>query len=162
MRVIALYTPAAEALTSDIRNLINNHMVRANTYNSDADINEEWELAYAGLTDYTEVYIPEPGDGRFTDRNRFRIDGDGYMNEVHDLREKYSADICILLSECQYTSKCGGVAAAIDATPSNAFCLAHVVSWTIGSFEHEIGHLLGGGHPIGYSPYTYGHGMHIP
>ncbi len=159
MRVIALYTPAAEALTSDIRNLINNHMERANTYNSDAEVNEEWELAYAGLTNYTEAYVPGV-DQRFTDRNRFRIDGDGFMDEVHDLRDTYSADVCILLTECQYVDSgwCGGVAAAIDAAPSTAFCLAHVVSWTIGSFEHEIGHLLGGGHPNDYSPYTYGHG----
>ncbi len=159
LRIIALYTPAAEALTSDIMNLINNHITRANRYNDEADVNQKWELAYAGLTNYDEYYI-DPGDGRWTDRDRFRIDGDGYMDEVHDLREKYSADVCILISECQYTTACGGIAADIDADINSAFCLAHAKSWTISSFEHEIGHLLAGEHDNYHSssPYTYNHG----
>ena len=49
-----------------------------------------------------------------------------------------------------------------DVGFDDAFALCHTYSWYISSFAHEIGHLLGGGHPIGYSPYTYGHGMHIP
>ncbi len=164
LRIIALYTPAVDALVSDIRNLINNHINRANRYNEEADVNQKWELAYAGITSYDEYYI-DPGDGRFTDLFYFRADTDGHMDEVHDLREKYSADVCILISECQYTTACGGVAVRVDATNSSeAFCLAHAKSWQISSFEHEIGHLLAGGHDDGSapSPYAYGHGYVSP
>ena len=161
MRLIVLYTPAIDAIVGDILTMIQNTVVESNIILSNTLVNEEWELAYAGLTNYTEAYDPD-GDSRHTDLRRFRVDGDGYMDEVHDLRERYSADICVLLSECQYTSQCGGVASGWDVGFDDAFALCHTYSWYISSFAHEIGHLLGGGHPIGYSPYTYGHGMHIP
>lgn len=66
MRLIVVYTPAIDAIVSDIRNMINHHILEANTFLEDADVFETWELAYAGLTDYEEEYIPD-GDGRFTD-----------------------------------------------------------------------------------------------
>ncbi|MFW6326727.1 MAG: hypothetical protein ACOC2F_00285 [Bacteroidota bacterium] len=79
MRLIVVYTPAIDAIVSDIRNMINHHILEANTFLEDADVFETWELAYAGLTDYEEEYIPD-GDGRFTDLNRFRGTTDGYMD----------------------------------------------------------------------------------
>ena len=89
------------------------------------------------------------------------------MDEVHDLREKYSADVCVLLSECQDTNgHCGGIASDIPAnTPAWAFCLVHADSWGAvpnRMFPHEIGHLLGCRHPsdTGTSPSVYCHGYY--
>lgn len=117
MRILLLYTPNAEAFFSDILNSIQHVFDVANEYLANSLVDETYELAYAGLTNYTEYTI---GDGRYTDINRFRIDGDGYMDEVHDLRDKYSADVCVLLSDCQSNNgQCGGIAATIDSnTPS--------------------------------------------
>lgn len=164
MRILVLYTPNAEAYFSDILNSIEHVINVANEYLGNSLVDETYELAYAGLTNYTEYTV---GDGRYTDINRFRIDGDGYMDEVHDLRDKYSADVCVLLSECQSTTgQCGGIAATIDAnTPSWAFCLVHAETWGAVPnrlFSHEIGHLLGCRHDNDgtSSPYAYGHGYH--
>lgn len=161
MRIIVLYTPDAESYTSDILTSINSVIYNANVYLANSLVDETWELAYVGLTNYTE----STGDSRYTDNYRFRIDGDGYMDEVHDLREKYSADVCVLVSECQSPSNCGGIAATIDAnTPSWAFCLVHIRPWgeiNAKLFCHEIGHLLACRHQNDpYStPYAYGHGL---
>ncbi len=165
MRILVLYTPAAEAAMSDIQNSIQHAINLSNQYMANSLVSETWELAYSGLT----IYYEYPGDGRIIDRNRFRNNGDGYMDEVHNLREKFSADVCVLISKCMESGSCGGIAYAIDAaTPANAFCLVHSQYLQIGNdntvFPHEIGHLLACRHEndVSATPYAYGHGYAIP
>lgn len=104
MRILVLYTPAAEAAMSDIQNSIQFIINQSNQYMVNSNVSETWELAYSGLTDYEET----PGNGRYTDLYNFRADTDIFMNEVHDLREKYSADVCVLISKCMDQGNCGG------------------------------------------------------
>ena len=88
------------------------------------------------------------------------------MDEVHALRNKYSADVCVLLiNDSQYC----GLAPGIGVTEDKAFCVVSTFSTcatTNYSFGHEIGHLLGCDHdPLnesGYTPFAYGHGYVNP
>lgn len=161
IRVLVLYTPNAPSspLVSNIKNTILTAVAYANQSFVNSQIEYQIELVYAGQTNYTES-----GDID-TDLSRFRNTGDGYMDEVHTLRNKYSADVCVLLNYI-YNNYCG-VAACIGATAANAFCVVNTdcdVSYY--SFAHEIGHLLGcrhdPSHDSGTTPFAYGHGYVHP
>ena len=84
------------------------------------------------------------------------------MDEVHTLRNKYSADVCVLLiSDNEYC----GLASGIGTTAANAFCVVSTYSTCATSnysFAHEIGHLMGCRHDPFVdnttTPFAYGHG----
>ncbi len=160
IRVLVLYTPTAPTSysVSNIKNTILTAVELTNQSFINSQINYRIELVYAGQTDYTE-------SGFSTDLTRFRVPGDGYMDEVHILRNKYSADICVLLvRDPEY---CG--LAYVGVTENNAFCVVSTNSTcatTNYSFGHEIGHLLGCRHDpavdSGTTPFAYGHGYVNP
>jgi hypothetical protein len=159
IRVLVLYTPNVQSSVSNIKNTILTAVALTNQSFINSNINYQIELVYAGQTNYTEA-------GYSTDLSRFRIAGDGYMDEVHTLRNKYSADICVLLN---YTTGVCGVATGIGVTAANAFCLVSTYSTCATSnysFGHEIGHLLGCRHDPyvdnSTTPFAYGHGYVNP
>ena len=159
IRVIVLYTPNAQSSVSNIKNTALTAVALTNQSFINSQINYQIELAYVGRTNYTE-------SGYSTDLSRFRITGDGYMDEVHTLRNKYSADVCVLLT---YESGVCGVATGIGVTAANAFCVVSTYSTCATSnysFGHEIGHLLGCRHDPyvdnSTTPFAYGHGYVHP
>jgi len=159
IRVLVLYTPRAQSSVSNIKNTILTAVALSNESFTNSQINFQIELAYSGLTNYTEL-------SSSTDLSRFRISGDGFMDEVHTLRNKYSADVCVLLL---YNEDYCGEASGIGVTAANAFCVVSTFSTCATSnysFAHEIGHLLGCRHDphmdSNTTPYAYGHGYINP
>ncbi len=157
IRVLVLYTPNAlsSPLESNIKNTILTEVTFANQSFVGSQINYQIELVYVGQTNYTE------SGNMITDLTRFTDTGDGYMDEVHTLRNRYSADVCVLLNNIPLDLNGAGV---VGATATNAFCVVNnyydVLDY---SFSHEIGHLLGCNHEnSANTSFAYGHGYVNP
>ncbi len=160
IRVLVLYTSSAESYNSNIKASIQHAVDLTNESFANSDIYYRMELAYAGKTNYTE------SNNHRRDLRRFRNQSDGYMDEVHTLRNKYAADVCVLV--CYDVDYPCGRAFRIGASIDNAFCMVDASSCLTAnySFGHEIGHLLGCRHDMSsdalITPYAYAHGYINP
>ena len=97
-------------------------------------------LVHAYQTDYVE-------EGEHFDHVwRFADKGDGYMDEIHPLRDKYRADVAVLIVD---DPKGCGLATRVYADAEEAFAVVHhecaVASYSV---AHEIGHLIGARHDL--------------
>lgn len=156
LRILALYTTAAKNARGGknaIENTIQLSIDAMNTALTNSLINYQTELVYMEETSYAE-------QGFFTDVKNFQIKDDGYLENVHQLKEQFAADICVLIvDESDYC----GLSRAIKSCINYSFC---VVNWdcAVGyySLAHEIGHLIGCRHNQNIDnaivPYGYGHG----
>ena len=155
IKILVLYTSNAAYSVSNIVNTALLAEELSNQSFANSGIYCKIEIVYIGKTDYVE-------SSSSTDVTRFRETNDGYMDEVHSLREKYAADVCVLLTD--YNLSTCGRADTIKASRGKAFCVvqAYYCSTTYYSFIHEIGHLMGCRHNPENdgtnSPYEYGHG----
>jgi hypothetical protein len=119
--------------------------------------NIKLRLAHAYQTDYEE-----DKDGEHFDHLYRMVDkGDGYMEEVHALRDKYRADVVVLIVDDP--TGCG-LATRVFADASDAFAVVHhECAATSYSLAHEIGHLIGARHDTSIdknmTPFAYGHGF---
>ena len=99
-------------------------------------------LVHAYQTDYVES-----GD-QFVHLWRFADKGDGYMDEIHDLRDRYQADVAVLIVDD--ADGCGQ-ATRVGADEDEAFAVVHHACAKANfSLVHEIGHLIGASHERGY------------
>jgi peptidyl-Asp metalloendopeptidase len=111
-------------------------------------------LVHAYQTDYVEE------GAHFDHVWRFADNGDGYMEEIHGLRDKYRADVAILIVD---DPKGCGLATRVHADADEAFAVVHhECASTTHSIAHEIGHLIGARHDLSLdrtmTPFPYGHG----
>jgi hypothetical protein len=140
--VLVMYTPIAmnaaggvEAITNEIELAV----AVANAAYEASGIDTRLHLVHCGLTDYAE-------DGSYSEHlPRFQTQYDGYMDEVHGLRDEYGADlVSLFVDDGEY---CGQ--AYRMGTPSWGFApyAFSVTTWycAVGnkSFAHEIGHNQG-------------------
>jgi Metallo-peptidase family M12 len=99
-------------------------------------------LVHAYQTDYVES-----GD-QFVHLWRFADKADGYMDEVHELRDRYRADVAVLVVDD--ADGCG-LATRVEADEDEAFAVVHHACAKANfSLVHEIGHLIGASHERGY------------
>jgi hypothetical protein len=160
VRLLVAFTPAAESGAvglgySNIKLFIQQVISETNQTYLNSRVGHRVSLAAAIRVSYSET-------GNFdTDLSRFRSTSDGYMDEVHTYRNRYTADVGVLLLD--NASFCGLVS-GIGSSASTAFCAVHF-SCALGNytFRHEIGHLHGCRHnPESdgtLTPYAYGHGF---
>jgi len=111
-------------------------------------------LVHAYQTDYVEE------GAHFDHLWRFADADDGYMEEIHALRDKYRADVALLIVD---DAKGCGLATRVHADADEAFAVVHQDCAALTySVAHEIGHLIGARHEISMdktlTPFAYGHG----
>jgi hypothetical protein len=155
--LIIAYTKKAASHYDDIaRDLIDVAVAEANQSFRDSGIdNVRVKLVHAYETDYEE------NGSHFDHVYRFRNKGDGYMDEIHELRDKSGADVAALLVDDPMGC---GLSIRVAADKGDAFtALHHECAATMYSLAHEIGHLIGARHDRALDdtdrPFPYGHGF---
>jgi hypothetical protein len=142
--VIVAYTSNAARNYSDIkRELIEFAIEEANESFRVSNLGHiKLRLVHAYQTSYAEVGTHFDHVWRFADK------GDGYMDEIHGLRDRYHADVAILVVD---DAKGCGLATRVQADADEAFAVVHhecaATSYTL---AHEVGHLIGARHELGY------------
>ncbi|HZH43886.1 MAG TPA: M12 family metallo-peptidase [Lysobacter sp.] len=158
IRVAVMATNAAvAAYGGDMRALVDLAIAESNQGYANSNVGINLVLASYSTTSYRER-------GMSRDLSRFRTVGDGYMDEIHTIRNNTGADVAMLVGNDG--SACG-LASGIGSTASTAFA---TVYWDCAtgyySFAHEIGHLQSARHDPAAdptnTPYAYGHGYRAP
>ena len=165
IRVIVAYTPAAKieldrafgTTRPGISSFVAQAILAADRSYRVNNVGLDVELAHLYETDYEEQDIT-------TDRDRFVRDRDGFMDDVHRLRNRYLADVAVLLRK---RAKHCGLAGAIGATAQTAFAVVdHGCAIRYLTFVHELGHLHGAWHnpeiKCCNDAFRYGHGYIQP
>jgi len=115
-----------------------------------SNVNQRINLVYAGQVTYDEGTNPDFG----TTLDRLTGKVDGYMDNVHSLRDAYSADLVSLVIEG--TQYCG--IAWLMNSPSVSFesdafsVVAQSCATGYYSFAHELGHNMGSRHDVYVDP----------
>ncbi|MCM1034826.1 MAG: T9SS type A sorting domain-containing protein [Paludibacter sp.] len=132
INLLILYTSAVktewENNVKDIFNLVVKGIYDANISFINSNIAAKVQLVYLGKTNYNE------SNSSFKqDNDRLAENGDGYLDEVKVLRERYSADICILLVDdddlCDRAHRIG-------ADAQQAFCTVYANFRHCSTFPH--------------------------
>ena len=149
VRILALYTQAAENFDSNVVNEIQHAADQMNQSFLNSGIYGFIEIVYVEKTDYVEntdvkFYDLTPVE---SDLARFYLKNDGYMDNVHKLRDDFSADICVLITDIPKKFQSSGWALRLKAKPDFAFANVSISTMTRKfTFAHEIGHLFGAQH----------------
>ena len=115
--VLIVYTPAAVEHAGGeaaMNTLIAAAMQQANEVHQNSDTQVYLNLVHAVQTDYTEV-------GAEADLYNLTDLGDGFMDEVHALRDQYQADFVCLFEFLEGVTGVGWQLGDPDGSPQNAF-----------------------------------------
>ena len=152
--VLVVYTPSGRRSAGGhqgIRTLIELLVQETNQAYSDSDVRQRIRLVAATEVDY------ELHDFAEEDLRRLTGKADGHMDEVHQIRHLYAADLVLLFRPF------GGGMAWIAEDPAAGTAESYgfsVSNWHV--FAHELGHNMGLRHhrsdDAGNLPYPYSHG----
>ncbi len=166
--VLVVYTAAAltgAGGTTAMNALIQLAINETNQSYINSNITQRVRLVHSEQVAYTETGNLCDGTGN-SDLYRLQNPSDGYMDNVHTLRNTYGADVVVLLVENggSYCG-CGFIQAVVSASFENYAFVTVARNCATGyySFGHEMGHLMGARHDwyvdsTNNSPYTYNHG----
>ncbi|HEU0300845.1 MAG TPA: M12 family metallo-peptidase [Longimicrobium sp.] len=156
VNVMVVYTASAASAAGNISSKIQLAVDETNQSYVNSGVNITMNRVHTAQVTYSET-----GKSFSTHVNNLKGTTDGQMDNVHSLRNTYAADVVVLVVN---DSEACGIAAAIKATATSAFAVAHYTCITgYYSFAHEVGHLQGARHdryvdPTN-TPYQYGHGF---
>ena len=124
----------------DTKNEINNAVAGANLCFRNSEVQIHLRLVHIYETDY------EPTGNLDLDLERLTQKDDGFLDDIHNLRDQYGADIVTLLST---DSDMGGLANTLSY-PSSSFedsafnvCVWDQIGAPVFTLAHEIGHNMG-------------------
>lgn len=140
--ILIVYTPAAAAWSlaneTNINNTIGLIIANSNLVLQNSDTYVQLELVHSEQVSYVEL-------NNNNDLYNLQNSSDGIMDNVHDLRNTYCADLVMLLEEISFTGGLGYTMNSTFGISSFAFSLVRVQQASNSSYTpiHEIGHNLG-------------------
>ncbi len=149
--VLIVYTPAARTWagsTANVNNMINTSIQQANAVLQNSQTGITLRLVHTAEVTYTE-------SGNSTDIGRLRNPSDGYMDNVHALRNQYNADLVALFNSSGNAHSWGGVASLYQkqgypswewAAENLAFSVSNIQGYDKLLPIHEWGHNFGADH----------------
>jgi hypothetical protein len=155
--ILVLYTPAARdgaGGVPEIENAITFGWGPLDQGAFQSEIDIDFRIVGKVEISYTET------GSMGTDLANLRVPDDGIMDEAHDLRDQYMADIVMLVVSAG--DVCGianiGVAPGNTPTPQNAFGVVGRACMPVPTmaFAHEVGHIMGLRHGWDESPCANG------
>jgi peptidyl-Asp metalloendopeptidase len=162
--VLVVYTPAVQAIygAQGAEALVEQAVAEANQAYANSGMTTRLNLVLSYATDYIES-----GD-MGTDLSRLKSNGDGFMDELQQLRDMYGADVVSLIENDP--ASCGIAYRMASLSTSFSFSAFSVVHHSCAtgyySFAHEIGHNQGAHHDAanatGTAIYPYAYGYQAP
>jgi hypothetical protein len=160
--VLVVYTATARIAaggTTAMETLIDLAVAESNQSYNNSSVVQHLRCVHKAEIVYSEV-----GFDWSTALNRLTNNGDGYMDNVHTLRNTYCADHVVMI--CEDTAWCGlawMMSTVSTSFRDNAFALVSRTCATgYYSFAHELGHNMGCRHDwyvdTQTTPYEYAHG----
>lgn len=142
--VMIVYTENAAKWAEDneggIENVINEAHERSNIVADNSDLGIDFELVHTGQVDYQE-------DNSRADLERLTNPQDGYMDEVHQWRLEYGADLVSLFADFDYIGGMGWLLDEADGRTDAGFSMSAVQRASDTHVHiHEMGHNMGAGH----------------
>jgi hypothetical protein len=161
--ICVFYTPNARngaGGTAAVEVAILGAITQANEGHRESGAPIEFRLVHMAETTYTEV-------GSSTDLSRFRSSTDGFMDEVHGLRNDHGADLMHLVIEppagfCGVGYLLGSLSTGFE---SSAFAVTVRTCIPNRTLTHECGHNIGCHHDLanaGAAIYPYSYGYRTP
>lgn len=163
--VMVVYTPAARAGAGGataMDSLIQLAVDETNQSYANSGITQRIRLVHKAEVAYTES--GNFCNGNDSDLERLRGTSDGYMDEVHAMRDAYGADLVSLIVESGDACGCAYLMTSVSTSfaPSAFSVVERDCATGYYSFGHELGHNMGANHDwyvdSGTAPFPYAHG----
>ena len=142
--IMIVYTPAARVWSQSeggIDNIIASIMSKSKLVLDNSNVQITLNLVHSREVNYTE------SGSSNTDLNRITRASDGYMDEVHQWRNQYGADLVVFLTKVDDTGGLGWLLSSSSGSSGYAFSITRIQqasrTYTV---IHEIGHNMGLGH----------------
>ncbi len=165
--VLVVYDQAARAAaggTSAMQTLITLAVTESNAGYSNSGVSQRIRLVHSAEVDYSETSFNWSAT-----LDRLQGTADGYMDEVHTLRNTYVADeVVLLVNDTGYCGLAYLMTTVSTSFASDAFALVSLTCATgYYSFAHELGHNMGCHHDRantggGQGAYSYAYGYQAP
>ncbi len=145
INVLVVYTQAAkkwaDGSAMNMNNIISSFMEKGNLVLENSKTSLEVRLVHSVQVNYTELNNSQ-------DLYNLKDKTDGYMDNVHALRDEYAADLVVLLEEISFTGGLGYLYNDKSWAPAiYGFSLTRIQQASGGiTVIHEIGHNMGCGH----------------
>jgi hypothetical protein len=161
---MVVYTPAAksilERVVGSVEMAIDGAIAHTNQIFEDSGITTRLNLVHVAPV----FYLEQPNVDFSADLNNLMGKTDGYMDEVHPLRDQHKADLVAMISGVWFASYAGIAPAPSPLDEAKGFSITEACNITDTTFTQQIGFNLGSTHdeanasalpPV--QPYGYGY-----